>query len=90
VEATAYFVACEALTNVVKHAGASHASIAARRDDGLLVIEVADDGAGGAAQEGGTGLRGLADRVEARGGRLVVETAAGTGTRVRGEIPCAS
>jgi signal transduction histidine kinase len=90
VEATAYFVACEALTNVVKHAGASRASIAARRDDGLLVIEVTDDGNGGVHEGGGSGLRGLTDRVEARGGTLVVESVAGSGTRVRGEIPCAS
>ena len=90
IEATAYFVACEALTNAVKHAGASAASIAARRENGLLVVEVADDGRGGAAQDAGSGLRGLADRVEARGGRLVVDSAAGSGTRVRGEIPCAS
>ena len=90
IEATAYFVACEALTNVVKHANASKASIGARRDDGLLVIEVSDDGGGGAAQSGGSGLRGLTDRVEARGGRLVVESIQGSGTRVRGEIPCAS
>ena len=68
VEATAYFVACEALTNVVKHAGASQASIAARRDDGLLVIEVTDDGVGGVEESGGSGLAGLTDRVEARGG----------------------
>jgi len=90
VEATAYFVACEALTNVVKHAGATRASIAARRDDGLLVIEVSDDGNGGAEESVGSGLRGLTDRVEARGGSLVVESLAGSGTRVRGVIPCAS
>ncbi len=90
VEAAAYFVACEALTNVVKHAGATSASIAARRDDRLLVIEVSDDGAGGAEQGGGSGLRGLTDRVEARGGALIVDSLAGSGTRVRGEIPCAS
>ena len=89
VEATAYFVACEALTNTVKHAEASTAAIAARRENGVLVIEVADDGRGLAEPEG-SGLRGLSDRVEARGGRLVVDSAAGSGTRVRGEIPCAS
>jgi signal transduction histidine kinase len=88
VEATAYFVACEALTNVVKHAGATHAAIAARRDDGLLVIEISDDGSGGAEERVGSGLRGLTDRVEARGGSLVVESAAGSGTRIRGVIPC--
>jgi signal transduction histidine kinase len=90
VEATAYFVACEALTNTVKHAGASKASIGAKRENGLLVIEIADDGRGGAEESGGSGLRGLSDRVEARGGRLVVESVSGSGTRVRGEIPCAS
>jgi signal transduction histidine kinase len=90
VEATAYFVACEALTNVVKHAGATRASIAARRDDGLLVIEVSDDGNGGAEESVGSGLRGLTDRVEARGGTLVIESLAGSGTLVRGVIPCAS
>ncbi|HEX4747505.1 MAG TPA: histidine kinase [Gaiellaceae bacterium] len=89
IEATAYFVACEALTNAVKHAGASRASIGARRENGLLVVEVADDGRGGADVDG-SGLRGLSDRVEARGGRLVVESSTGSGTRVRGEIPCAS
>ncbi len=89
VEATAYFVACEALTNAVKHADASRASIDARRENGLLVIEIEDDGRGGAAASG-SGLRGLSDRVEAHGGRLLVESNADSGTRVRGEIPCAS
>ncbi|HEX2428924.1 MAG TPA: sensor histidine kinase [Gaiellaceae bacterium] len=90
VEATAYFVACEALTNVVKHSGASRALIDTRRNDGTLVVEVADDGSGGAQQTGGSGLRGLADRVEARGGRLLVQSVPGAGTRIRGEIPCVS
>jgi signal transduction histidine kinase len=90
VEATGYFVACEALNNVAKHAGATRATIAAHRRDGMLVVEVADDGVGGAEASGGTGLRGLADRVEALGGRLVVESPPGAGTRVRGEIPCVS
>ena len=89
VEATAYFVACEALTNVVKHAGASRAAIGARHDDGSLVIEVSDDGSGGAGLDGGSGLRGLTDRVEAAGGRLLVESSS-TGTLVRGVIPCVS
>jgi signal transduction histidine kinase len=89
VEATAYFVACEALTNVVKHAGASSAAIGARRDDGKLVVEVSDDGDGGAGLDGGSGLRGLTDRVEAVGGLLVVESSP-DGTLVRGVIPCAS
>ncbi len=90
VEATAYFVACEALANVVKHAGATKATIDAHRENGTLVIAVADDGCGGAQADGGSGLRGLADRVEAHGGRLRVESPPGGGTRVVGEIPCAS
>jgi signal transduction histidine kinase len=89
VEATAYFVACEALTNVVKHAGASSAAIGARRDDGTLVVEVSDDGDGGAGLDGGSGLRGLSDRVEAVGGLLFVESSP-DGTLVRVVIPCAS
>jgi signal transduction histidine kinase len=90
VEAAAYFVVCEALANTVKHAGATSATVSARRRDGVLVVEVGDDGVGGARTDGGTGLRGLADRVEALGGRLRVESPAGGGTRVIGEIPCAS
>ncbi len=90
VEATAYFVACEALANVVKHAGASHASISARRRNGVLIVEVRDDGVGGASVWSGSGLRGLGDRVEALGGRLTVESPPGRGTRVVGEIPCES
>ena len=90
VEAAAYFVACEALTNVVKHAGASRATITARRRDGLLEIEVADDGSGGAQPENGSGLRGLTDRVEALGGRLRIESPPSGGTRIVGEIPCGS
>ena len=90
IEATAYFVASEALTNVAKHANASSAAIAASLENGLLVIEVADNGAGGASVDGGSGLRGLADRVEAQGGRLRIISPAGGGTRVVGEIPCVS
>jgi signal transduction histidine kinase len=90
VEADAYFVACEALANVSKHAQATKASVAAYCQNGTLLIEVADDGAGGAKLDGGSGLRGLADRVEARGGRLRVESPAGGGTRIVGEIPCES
>jgi signal transduction histidine kinase len=90
VEATAYFVACEALANVVKHAQASRATVSAHRRNGVLLVEVEDDGVGGAHAENGSGLRGLADRVEALGGRLVVESPAGGGTHVVGEIPCGS
>jgi signal transduction histidine kinase len=89
IEATAYFVACEALTNVVKHSGASSAAIGARRDNGALVLEVSDDGAGGAGLDGGSGLRGLTDRVEALGGVLRVQSSS-SGTVVQGVIPCAS
>ncbi len=90
VEATAYFVASEALANVAKHAHATKAAIRAARVDGTLVIEVSDDGVGGAAASTGSGLHGLADRVEAHGGRLSIESVPGAGTRVVGEIPCGS
>ncbi|MBD0338640.1 MAG: sensor histidine kinase [Thermoleophilia bacterium] len=90
VEGTAYFLACEALANVVKHAQASRATIDARRMDGVLVVEVEDDGVGGARPAAGSGLRGLADRVEALGGHLRIESPAGGGTRIVGEIPCGS
>jgi len=89
VEATAYFLACEALANVVKHANASKATIRAGRRNGLLVVEVSDDGVGGVDAEAGSGLRGLADRVEALGGRLRIDSPPGGGTRIGGEIPCA-
>jgi signal transduction histidine kinase len=89
IEGAGYFVAAEALANVAKHARASQASITASLLHGSLVIEVTDDGTGGAAVNGGTGLRGLVDRVEARGGRLSIDSPPGRGTRVVGEIPCA-
>ena len=90
VEATAYFLACEALTNAAKHARAQQVAIDARLVGERLVVDVADDGVGGARMDGGTGLRGLADRVEALGGTLRLESPQGGGTRVTGEIPCAS
>jgi signal transduction histidine kinase len=90
VEATAYFVACEALANILKHAQASRALVTAVTRNGLLVVRVEDDGVGGAHADGGTGLRGLADRVEALGGRLAVVSPVGGGTQVIGEIPCGS
>jgi signal transduction histidine kinase len=89
VEAAAYFVACEAIANAVKHAHASVLTVRAHERDGVLTIEVADDGIGGARTDG-SGLRGLADRVEALGGSLRVESHTGGGTSVIGEIPCAS
>jgi signal transduction histidine kinase len=89
IEVAAYYVVCESLANVGKHAQASSATVAVSRSNGELVVEVVDDGVGGADSERGTGLRGLADRVEALGGRLRVWTPRGGGTRVRADIPCA-
>jgi signal transduction histidine kinase len=86
VEAAAYFVACEALANVVKHAGARSVSVAVARRDGMVSVEVADDGVGG-ADANGSGLRGLADRIDALGGTLTVDSPSGHGTRVAAEIP---
>ena len=88
IEVAAYYVVSESLANVGKHAQASAAAVSVARQDGTLVVEIADDGVGGANSELGTGLRGLADRVEAQGGRLRVWTPRGGGTRVRAEIPC--
>lgn len=89
VEATVYFVVAEALTNVAKYARASSATVTIAERDGQLVVEVTDDGAGGADPSRGSGLRGLGDRVAAAGGRLTVQSDAGHGTTVRAEIPCA-
>jgi signal transduction histidine kinase len=88
-EVAAYYLVCESLANIGKHAHASSATIEVARNNGQLVIEVADDGSGGADSERGSGLRGIADRVEALDGRLRVWTRHGHGTRVRAEIPCA-
>ncbi|TML96701.1 MAG: sensor histidine kinase [Actinobacteria bacterium] len=89
IEAAAYFVACEAITNAVKHSQATAIRVHANRRNGRFVIEVEDDGIGGAKENGGSGLRGLVDRVEAHGGTLRVESEPGQGTRVVGELPCA-
>ena len=88
VELAAYFVVAEALTNVAKYAQASEASVRAWRDGELAVVEVSDDGVGGADDTRGSGLRGLADRVEALDGRLRVVSPAGAGTVVTAELPC--
>jgi len=88
-EVAAYYVVSETLTNVSKYAAASSARVDVECAYGNLVVEVADDGCGGASTNGGSGLRGLADRVEALDGRLRVWSPAGEGTRVRAEIPCA-
>ncbi|MBI5106215.1 MAG: PAS domain S-box protein [Solirubrobacterales bacterium] len=90
VEATAYFVVAEALTNVARHACAERATVVVREEAGALVVEVRDDGCGGAAGAGGTGLRGLDDRLAALGGRLSMQSPSGEGTTIRAEIPCAS
>jgi PAS domain S-box-containing protein len=86
VEVAAYYVVAEALTNVAKHAGAKHVTVAARPSDGRLVVTVADDGRGGANPGGGTGLCGLADRVEALRGTLEI-TSTPAGTVLRAELP---
>jgi signal transduction histidine kinase len=86
VEATAYFLVSEALTNVAKHARAGHAEVTARIEDGTLAIQVRDDGIGGARPEG-SGLVGLADRLAALDGQLRVETPSGGGTLLTAAIP---
>ena len=88
VEATAYFVVAEALTNVAKHSSAGHAEVVARIEDGTLRVEVRDDGAGGASPDG-TGLVGLADRLAVLAGRLEVDSPPGGGTRLTAAIPLA-
>ena len=90
IEAAAYFVVCEAVTNAVKHASPSRVRIEANVVAGALRLLVADDGVGGASLLGGTGLRGLMDRVEAQDGTLRLHSPAGGGTRVEAEIPCGS
>jgi signal transduction histidine kinase len=87
-EATAYFVVSEALTNVARHAKASRSRVSIACRQGLLVVEIEDDGAGGADPGGGSGLRGLEGRVAAIGGTLAVHSPAGRGTRIRAELPC--
>jgi signal transduction histidine kinase len=86
VEATAYFVMAEALTNVAKHSGARRATVTARLEDGALRVQVRDDGAGGARAEG-SGLVGLGDRLAAHGGTLAVDSPPGAGTVVSAAIP---
>jgi signal transduction histidine kinase len=87
VEAAVYYLCAEALTNVAKYAQASQAAINVERRAGLVAVEVRDDGVGGADPAGGSGLRGLADRVEALQGRLRIESPPGGGTRLLAELP---
>jgi signal transduction histidine kinase len=87
VELGMYFVACEALANVAKYAQATAAAVSVARTGRGVAIEIADDGVGGADADGGSGLRGLADRVEALGGHLLVTSPAGAGTVVTADLP---
>lgn len=88
IEIAAYYVVTESLANIAKHAQATSASIEVARTSASLVVEIVDDGIGGADTDSGSGLRGLADRVEALGGRLSVSTPQDGGTCVRADIPC--
>jgi signal transduction histidine kinase len=87
-ELAAYFVACEGLANVAKYARASEATVRVFRRDGIAIVEVVDDGVGGANSANGSGLRGLADRVEALGGSLQVTSPEGRGTVLTAAMPC--
>jgi signal transduction histidine kinase len=88
VEVTAYFVVAESLANIAKYADASRANVEAVLDGSALRVVVSDDGKGGADPSGGSGLRGLADRVAALGGTLIVSSESGQGTRIEAVIPC--
>jgi signal transduction histidine kinase len=88
-EAAAYFMVSEALANVVKYAHATRVRISVADTDGQVLVDVDDDGVGGADPAGGSGLRGLADRVHALDGRLELESRPGRGTHLHAEIPCA-
>jgi len=89
IETSAYFVACEGVTNAVKHAGANTIRVQTNQADGRLRVSVTDDGIGGAVTSAGSGLAGLADRVAAHGGRLVIRSPVGHGTILEAELPCA-
>jgi PAS domain S-box-containing protein len=88
VEVAAYYLVSESLTNVAKYAGAARATVILRHLDDQLTVEIVDDGVGGADAAAGSGLRGLAERVEALGGELRVQSPSGGGTRVRASFPC--
>jgi signal transduction histidine kinase len=87
VEASMYFTIAEALTNVVKHAAARQVAVTVELEDGGVLAEIADDGNGGARPGGGSGLSGLADRLDALGGTLTIESPSGHGTVVRAWAP---
>jgi signal transduction histidine kinase len=90
VEAAAYYVVAEALANVAKYASPNVVLVTIERRNGTAIVEVADDGRGGADPTLGSGLRGLSERVEAMGGTLSIESPVGHGTRLRAEFPCVS
>ena len=90
VEATAYFVVAEALTNVSKHSGAAHATVTVRRRDARLTLVVTDDGHGGADEDGGSGLPGIRRRIEAHDGTLALTSPPGGPTTLTVELPCGS
>ena len=90
VEAAGYFIACEAVTNSVKHAQASKVLLTVSQENGNLIVRVADNGIGGVEPNRGSGLAGLYDRVNAQGGKLRVESHPGQGTRLTAELPCES
>ena len=90
VEVAAYYVVTESLANMAKHASASHATVRVARQNGIALVEVHDDGCGGASFDAGSGLKGLADRLAGLDGRLEVVSPPGEGTTVRARIPCES
>ncbi len=90
VEAAAYFIACEGLTNAIKHARAREVVLSARRRNGSLVVTISDDGVGGARTNAGSGLSGLHDRVAAQGGTFAIHSAPADGTTLTAELPCGS
>ena len=87
VEAAIYYVVAESLTNAAKHAGASEAQVALSTTGDTVTVEIRDDGSGGANLTNGSGIRGLADRVEALGGRFELQSPIGAGTVVKAEMP---
>jgi len=90
IEAAAYFVACEGLTNATRHAGATTVTLRSAHEADRLVLTISDDGVGGASANGGTGITGLADRVHAHGGTLSVNSPLDQGTVLTAEFPCDS
>ena len=88
-EAAAYYVVSEALANAAKHSGGTKAQITVRRLGEQLLVEVVDDGVGGASAAGGSGLTGLQDRAAVLRGEVVIDSPRGLGTRIQARLPCA-